>query len=103
MPDSEMIEKIAKAIFMAELPFSGLRTYAPSTDPWAIAQRSTKRQYLAQARAAIEAMMEPTEAMISFANETVRPDSDNAQCPDFYRAMLSEALSPSLKEQEEGN
>lgn len=44
------------------------------------------------ARAAIAAMREPTEAMIEYANNTVRADSDNMQCPDWYRAAIDGAL-----------
>lgn len=50
------------------------------------------------ARAAIEAMMEPTDSMKSVGFEKWRATSirsDTSQGADIYRAMLSEALAPS--------
>ncbi len=84
MTDSTMVERVARAI-------AKLRDYREYDE---VGGHPAWRVFEADARAAIEAMMEPTEAMISFANETVRPDSDNAQCPEFYDAMISEALRP---------
>lgn len=77
----EMVERVARAVFAA----SGGRDYDKAP---------MRGMYDKMARAAIEAMREPSDSMITYADSHVRADSDNMQCPDFYRAMIDAALTP---------
>lgn len=83
---SEMVNKVAKAIAdAAGSDFDRLpATHGPG--------HGLRNMYLRMARAAIEAMRQPTEAMIDHAHAVTMPDSDNMQCPSFYRAMVDAAL-----------
>lgn len=121
MPDSEMVERVAKAIYDATDPLSGdhIATVIVASEHLFPGRQhtegnsSSKAYQLAAmdvcraaARAAIEAMMEPTEAMMNAAPavgaEAFRVIWPKI-CGDVWRTMAAEALSPSLKEQEEGN
>lgn len=121
MPDSEMIERVAKAIYEAKRLIEGVdstwdevKDRAARPDGYAYAKLSYAASTNA-ARAAIEAMMDdPTVNMIDAAcaawanlhpgypGEKPEPTAGDVVVA-VYRAILSEALSPSLKEQEEGN
>lgn len=111
---SEMIETVAKAIYEAKRLIEGVdstwdevKERASRPDGYAYAKLSYAASTNA-ARAVIEAMMEPTEAMVNAAWPLPNFDGPimdhrKSDLKDYWQAMLSEALSPSLKEQEEGN
>lgn len=75
---SEMVERVARAIALAggtefdKLPAS----HGPGF--------GMRQMYLSMARAAIEAMREPTEAMIAA--------GDEQSCQETYRRMIDAAL-----------
>lgn len=71
---SEMIERVAKAIMSEESP--------DSLD-----------QYSAMARAAIEAMREPSRAMVEAMSKTVGENRDPAPTAAAWYAMIDVALS----------
>jgi hypothetical protein len=90
---SEMIERVARAI-CAKM-FENPKFYC-GLDPIPIAVERGWRDFVGEARAAIEAMREPTKAMSARADaiesrgvddEPINPDADHA-----YRAMVDEAL-----------
>lgn len=98
--NSEMVERVARAI-------CGGDRYDEDAS-WEV--------YVVHARAAIEAMMTPTEAMYLACWPKHHPWGENAPSPNdrrplyndmkvevlkYWQTMLSEALSPSLKEQED--
>jgi hypothetical protein len=61
---NEMVERVAKAIFDAEFDFLGIESPWPDADRvYAIAAMRTPEDFRAIARAAIEAMREPTPSM----------------------------------------
>ena len=70
---SEMIERVAKAI---------LKAY--SEDPWEDLNKHWREVYTTEARAAIEAMRKPTEAMIL--------NSNTHSCLSIWQSMIDEAL-----------
>lgn len=79
---SEMIERVAKAIFADRYPGEDWKDYQ-------------KRDYCGHARAAIEAMREPTEAMMAAVDcAGVKAEwlSGKAWAAG-YRAMIDAALS----------
>jgi hypothetical protein len=81
---SEMIERCARAIYE--------KRNGPGCSPWANRPKGHKDPYLADARAAIEAMREPTDDMRDAAFDTHFPMSLN-QVQEVYRAMIDAALS----------
>lgn len=90
IPASEMVKRVAEALCVA----SGM-----NQNNW------QHKQHLA--RAAIEAMMErpPDSALVAGQHAVAWPGNyimvTVEEVHDIYRAVLSEALSPSLKEQED--
>ena len=94
-----MVERVSLAIKEAGLrhirEYEAAKHTGSGKDPFYIGWGDVPDEVFA--RAAIEAMMEPTEAMIDYADEHVRPESDNAQCVDFYRAMLKSAIQDQTK------
>lgn len=83
---SEMIERVARAIHRTEGPWSDV--------PWDDLPESAKSASRRQARAAIEAMREPTLDMIHCSPVT----ADNfvpypETCAVTWRAMIDEALT----------
>jgi hypothetical protein len=89
-----MIERVARAIYVAELGPTG-----DFDDYFWDKHRAT---YLAQARAAIEAMREPTEAMIAAGGDEQvgslegdwNEDIGRYAAEKAYQAMVLRALSP---------
>jgi hypothetical protein len=81
---SEMIDLVARAIAKAEYPH-----LAKAID-LGLVPREKKEQFEACARAAIEAMREPTEAAISVGYDTLNLEGDNLSAA--YRAMIGAAL-----------
>lgn len=77
---SDMVEKVARAIYEARNGRGAL--------PWHQQIKSHKAPYLADARAAIEALVEPTKAMC------YAPGDGHATCRRVWQAMISEALNP---------
>lgn len=90
---SEMVEKVAVALFEADYPGKAWGRFGPSDDDAA--------RYFRRARAAIEAMREPNEVMHKaawLACDRVNEFADmNEQWPAYnsrvYRAMIDAALS----------
>lgn len=98
----DMVAKVARAICIAEAHERGLAAYAPGADPWNVLQRSSKRPYFAMARAAIEAMMEPTEAMLAAGQPLVghvgsssldAGDDWIGEAKNVWQAMIRTSLS----------
>lgn len=87
---SEMIERVARAMYRsldADPRFVGRADLTPEHPGWA--------EYCHQARAAIEAMREPTDAMIESARDyfpRVEPRDRYAVISDCWRAMIDAAL-----------
>lgn len=112
---TEMVEKVALAMFHAECePHKAVTGYG-DTFGWDDAMPTVRDRLLASARAAIEAMREPTEAMISAGKDadwvgevesragfSIMPDntpdwnSDDDQAvisrPGIWQAMIAAAL-----------
>jgi hypothetical protein len=94
MTEQSMVERVARAIWVArEMGFSPrLRRMEPddidmSTGTWATC--------LAQARAAIEAMREPTAGMLRYGAQHIPDTQHNTEvCAlDVYQAMVDTALA----------
>jgi hypothetical protein len=84
---SDMITRVAKAMHLAVLP----------DDPWNPEDRDCAAYYEAQykcARAAIEAMRDPTPSMVSAGMGEIPEDgSEYEDIEDAWRAMIDHALS----------
>ena len=82
---SEMVERVAKALYIAEI--------GPAIGPfdWDIdeAGEVAARNYRKMARAAIEAMREPTEAMVRAGGDVTESD---AIAIATWHAMIDEAI-----------
>ena len=76
---SEMVERVAESLFVQH--------YFPAPALWVGEPEQRKQFYRDMARAAIEAMREPTEAMATVGWEEPRPHSNHA----IYRDALFEA------------
>ena len=99
MPDSAMIQRVAKAIYEARYPqYEWEHCKAAATRPVDRAAKKEVAETLGAARAAIEAMRKPTQSML---------DATGGECrkwaPGAWDLMVEAAIPPSLKEQEEGN
>jgi hypothetical protein len=82
---SEMVERVARAIF----PEAEDYTWDDFANaPNGSAERITASVYRMRARAAIEAMREPTEAMVH-----AGMSEEGTDLPSEYRAMIDAALS----------
>lgn len=87
MAESEMVEKVAKAIY--------LKRNGQGARPWSLLTKAHRTPYLDDARAAIEAMREPTEAMESAGWDSY-DRNDGWSGPQYcWQAMVDAALSPS--------
>lgn len=94
---SEMIERVARALareILLEVMRGGVeeaQSYSLEKQAYAAvaAENALAKQYMALARAAIEAMREPTEAMLYASNGLIGHICDSG---DEYRAMIDEAL-----------
>jgi len=82
MAESEMIERVARAICRAE--------YGPGDAGWA--------NQIPAARAAIEAMREPTEGMLDKGAVAEGDGNLAQQALNIWAAMIDAALSPSTKD-----
>jgi hypothetical protein len=79
---SEMIERMAKAMCDAHIPGS-----------WQTAEWPQRHHYIDQARAAIEAIREPTQAMIAAACDDFDKRGRGQQSyTHIWQAMIDEAL-----------
>lgn len=86
---SEMVERVARALYHAH----------SRNKPYDILQPEFQRQYEKQARAAIEAMREPTEAMKNAMCEA-GPDTNSGEfswddAATVWTSGIDAALSPS--------
>lgn len=81
---SEMVERVARAICKARFSNGG----NADDDGWDDAPEKFKDEYLAEARAVIEAMREPTNAMMLAAHQLEHPVFD-----DIWETMIDAALS----------
>lgn len=96
MTDSTMVEKVAEAIWQAEWARAGNR--GARRIPWTDNSPEHMERYRFLARAAIEAMMEPTTAMLKAGDIPGWDDSVTVDLAgEIWQAMLSEALRSSLK------
>lgn len=84
---SEMIERVTKAIVRARHP--GLEESEIDNEDshywWGLS--------VDEARAAIEAMREPTEVMVVAADAFDQGNAGIEECKDIYRAMVDAALA----------
>jgi hypothetical protein len=85
---SEMIERVAKAIWDQERkqPDCGHRP------DWEVLNVTAADAYRAKAKAAIEAMREPTDQMIDDGYEAGGYTPDPSDVPAAFRAMIDAAL-----------
>lgn len=88
---SEMVERVARAILQAEADERGIEAGWDGLPP------NIQHALVLQARAAIEAMREPTEGMLSAAAAKLYDASQhgeplNAFVAGHYRAMIDGAL-----------
>lgn len=87
---SEMIERIAKAIWEVRQP--NPPGHAAWEDYSGFGPSKTERSFtLAQARAAIQAMREPTLEMLKSGGQTPFHGADTPRV--FWQAMIDEALA----------
>jgi hypothetical protein len=120
MDDSEMIERVAKAIYEARYPqYEWEHCKAAATRPVDRAAKKEVAETLGAARAAIEARKPPegtmqmlsdklTEVCKTVKSGPLNYSVDGDKMGEFLTIVgdllyPTEALSPSLKEQEEGN
>ncbi len=83
---SEMVERVASAMFCAE--------YGYDADRWDDAdEEGEKFEYRRLARAAISAMREPTIAMCAAGDEKHRGVDDPDDTPELWRAMIDAAFA----------
>lgn len=83
MAEQSMVERVAKALFESAVDD---RQWA-NADIYAYKDTSLRELYLAKARAAIDAMREPTAEMIGAMEDSYQPD-------EVWRAMIDAALAP---------
>jgi hypothetical protein len=87
---SEMVEQVARAISDARQ----VRAYGRVLTMWRAPEMSESiiEERLGDARAAIAAMREPTQAMIEAAYNEVGQDTDHFQIAAAWQAMIDEML-----------
>ena len=86
---SEMVERVARAI--ADAVYDAIKAALFETRENYVDQNWPK--FATDARAAIAAMREPTEAMAARGYDMYDPEHDSGPGPDeFWRAMIDEAL-----------
>lgn len=87
--DQEMVERVARAIYEGRNGKGAI--------PWSRREWSHREPYLKDARAAIEAMMEPSKPMVFFGVDAMcRDDLDPTE--DEFRAGFSAAIKAALGE-----
>jgi len=89
---SEMIERVAEAIYLAHIKnYAGLAKQPEGK--WEQLADWQKDYGRAQARAAIEAMREPTDAMIEAGwQDGMAGFGEGEECEPVWHAMIDEAL-----------
>lgn len=85
---SEMVERVARAIFHSNFPENEYENF----------DEDSQNKYLESAKAAIEAMREPTEAMINRTNPAKEMaqwqiDEYKSIITDSYKSMINVALN----------
>lgn len=90
MAESEMIERVARAIYLAR--------NGQGARPWSLLTKAHRTPYLGDARAAIEAMREPTEGMLDKGAVAEGDGNLAQQALNIWAAMIDAALSPSTKD-----
>lgn len=98
---NEMIERVARAIYAAQWNDPHCAPPIPFED----AVQDPRHSLVEMAKAAIEAMREPTKAMLEAANTVIVGDfiehkSDEAYL--YYRAIIDAALQAALTPQSQG-
>jgi hypothetical protein len=88
----EMVERVARALLTHHPAFDSANMDDAKSGGWPIWFQATE-----QARAAIEAMREPTKEMVRWANDecgsfTGMVEYDERECRDIYRAAVERAL-----------
>lgn len=93
--DVTMVERVARIIHPG--------AWEPEAAPWCweLLVEKAQQEARGKARAAIEALREPTEAMFDAAYATNCID-ERGQGEDFYRAVIDAALAPPTPEDGEG-
>lgn len=95
MQEMTMVERVAKAIYETALeraPLLNPLGFTVDYPGWEDLEDPDRTSALGEARAAIEAMREPTEAMLG-AFDRMTDDSGSVLVKTGYRAMISAALS----------
>lgn len=89
MADVEMVERVARALWNAE---SVRATDRPRRSEWADESEKTQESWRYMARAAIEALREPTEVIMR-AHHVVPDDADyKERIADNWRALIDAIL-----------
>jgi uncharacterized membrane protein len=91
MAEMSMVERVARAMCEAAEEDWDAASYLDTAS--GNAPEDQRDYWRVMARAAIEEMRTPTDEMRAAADNKVRPDSDNLQCPDWYTAAIDAALS----------
>jgi hypothetical protein len=86
---TDMVERVARAIYEDR--------NGPRCEPWGTKPKGHKDPYRADARAAIEAMREPTEAMVGSGADHDAEGGGTGNPLAIYTAMIDAALSPNQK------
>lgn len=107
----DMVERVARAMISAGQERERQRLVGVPyvsdfyATPWEEAPIEAREEWLANARAAIEAMRDPTPKMLAAAGKALSPDrrptdkwiSVKAKHGLRYRSMIDAALSPSVE------
>lgn len=90
---NDMIERVAEALWSADAE----RCHSKRREPWSDVSESVKDDWRFNARAAIQAMREPTDEMVSSgqsAGQSVQPTYLTAESTiERWQAMVDTALS----------
>jgi hypothetical protein len=88
----DMVERVARGMYEAEPDAHRFPDWDKLT-----ADDELRRRFLRQARAAIEAMREPTEAMLRSGTDHDAEGGGTGNPLAIYTAMIDAALSPNQK------
>jgi hypothetical protein len=86
-----MIERVAMAIW-EERRQRALRD-GIDLEMWGDGTIPRANGIMEEASEAVRALREPTEEMVDYADSHTPADSDNLQCPDWYRHAIDSILS----------
>ena len=90
---SEMIERVARAMSEASIPFGVTDERDDARrDAWDAMDEISRRHWRRYARAAIEAMRKPSEAMINAARAEMMMDP--VRSANVFQVMIDAALAP---------